>query len=256
MSFDYKNYVSFDLSPQAKAAGEDIAKVGLKSGDRQKMEQALREIGSTPEGQALLKQAASYSPNGKIHITSNPGSFTAAYPGELLLGTRDANARYHSPETGKLHNLSMQHVLVHELQHMALGQKADGMSLSKEADAINATNIYMKKYYNEPYRNPDSRTGSATGGTPGWDIDRNFRRNGYDRRSEVQADNAQVAQGGELNGAKSNINTRIDLGGAWRAAASPDAAPTPQKPDIAPDIAQQPMMARTQAGGMSFGGMG
>lgn len=169
---DYRDYVSFEVAEWA-AAHMDPEKVVLRGSDRQNIERALQEIASTPEGAALIANVASRSADGKMTVLSNDGGYTLAFtPNLIAIGTHDSDFRYYSHETGQFHDMSLQRLLYHEMQHIA--HNHTHINLESEAEAVRATNIFMAKYYGEPARDPDTRKGSLDTGTPQWDINPNF----------------------------------------------------------------------------------
>lgn len=178
---DFRRYISLD----APDTPQESYVMPQGSALRNNVTRALQEIASTPEGQALLEKAAAHSPSGKIHILHDPDNFSFAMTnGVIAIGNQDSRFQYYSPETGGLHDITMQHFLVHELSHFALGhaqmrgdeiEGAMGVSLSKEAEAVAATNAYMAKYYGEPPRDLDTMKGDISSGTQGWDFNHNFK---------------------------------------------------------------------------------
>ncbi len=182
---DYRDYVSFDPPSHVveNVGAEAAAQFRVTGRDREIMERALAEIASTPEGLDLLKKAASRGPDGKVNIMFDPGGYSVAYaPNDFAIGTQDRSYQYYSTETRQYHNLSVQHLLVHELNHLALGHQE--FKPENESQAVRETNKFMKKYYGEPNRDEDTTTGRMTGGTPELDLDTRFRRFSDDVRAD------------------------------------------------------------------------
>ncbi|MBK8208685.1 MAG: hypothetical protein IPK78_00755 [Rhodospirillales bacterium] len=183
---DYRQYVSFDLPQWAIEAGVNPEQTALSEENRRVVEKAFEEIASTPEGEQLLREAASRYPDGKIHVAQNTGGWTLQiHPGMIALGTEDSRLQYSSPETGQNHDLTIQNLVVHELYHIVNhheerrgDENKNGISLIEEAEAVRATNAYMKKYYDEPFRDEDTTKGSLSGSF-GWDWNRNFQPQGH-----------------------------------------------------------------------------
>jgi hypothetical protein len=180
----YDAYVSFSI-PQSvqdniKNAGRNPADFQLSGQKLEAVKQALDEISQTPEGRELLRKAAENSPTGKLEIFSNDGP-TSFLKRSIAIGD-DQDFRYEGAETGKLHVMSIQHSLVHELQHAALDhsqKRGDedpktNISPSKEHEAIHATNEYMRKYYGEPTRSETLDAGEFIPSTR-WYINPNFK---------------------------------------------------------------------------------
>lgn len=194
--FNYRDYVTF-LPPDflIKYMEEekiDFDKIKLPDEELQKIENALSEMASTPEGQKALMDAASKSANGKICILHNDGGLTYCIKHEthlfLLLGSIDSNFQYADAKNGSFHDVSIQRLLYHEIQHIALGHDKHtgdedhlGVSHTEEAEAVRATNKYMKKYYNEPPRNEDTNKAKFEG-TKEWDFNKNFNDAGRLRK--------------------------------------------------------------------------
>lgn len=173
---DYRDYVSFDppewAVDRAEAQGANGDDIKLSGEDLNNMKSALEEIASTPEGAALLERVAAKSEDGTINIMVNPGGQSIALsPNNFALGTEDSNGRYYSSETGEYHDITLQRLIVHELQHLDHGHTH--LSPENEAEAIRTTNDYMAKYYGEPARDEDSFKGDFNG-TPDWDVNQNF----------------------------------------------------------------------------------
>lgn len=179
---DYRQYVDFEVpelmasvTRNMKGNPDDLI---IRGPDRIKLELALQEIASTPEGEKLLREAMGPE-HKKIPILKNEGGLTMAVPAgrSIFLGTEDSDLRYRNPETGEMRDVSVQHVLVHELKHITLrhttktgDENKYGFSPGKETEAVAATNPYMEKYYGEPHRDKDTSTGDF-GGTEHWDYD-------------------------------------------------------------------------------------
>ncbi len=207
---DYTDFVSFDVPQWIIDQGGDPEELKLDGENLDAVKQALEELMSTPEGEALIKQAAADAPDGKVNIIFLEGGYTVV-PGEkdtndIILGTKDSSFQYHSPETGGHHDISIQRVMFHELQHIAAGHTSSTKEL--EADAIKSTNDFMKKYYDEPERNLDVYQLSEDG-TPKWDINPNFNQNGH---AEPQASAQETVDLGGQDGTA--YTTQATLGHA------------------------------------------
>ncbi|MEM8833848.1 MAG: hypothetical protein AAGB32_04830 [Pseudomonadota bacterium] len=169
--------------------GDPSETQALHEQDIASIRSALEEIASTPEGRQMIKDAAANDPDGKINIMGNPDGFTAAYKlgdeENIGISGKDAVLQYRSPETGEWHDLSIQRMLVEELQHKALGH--DGITVENEAEAKTATNEYMEKYYDEPPQDTGYQTQEnlRIGGTDQWDYNQNFQRQGASLEIEL-----------------------------------------------------------------------
>ncbi len=213
-NFDYRKYVSFEPSREMIKDGVNPNAVQLTPDERSRLERAFKEIASTPEGQKLIQRAAASGPDGKINVVCNTGGITAARrPNDILLGTADAGFQYYSPETHSFHDIPIQDLLVHEMNHMAHGHKgndASGQNRHEEAEAIRETNKFMKKYYNRPARDEDPTKGRI-GGTPQWDVDENFNPKGYpQRRSNAEPKIDEFLKKGDIHVAG------VDLSGKFK----------------------------------------
>lgn len=161
---NYKDYVTFDSSV-----------TNLPPEEHGKIEQSLGEIVSTPEGEELLKNAASKTPNGKVILRhdKNGDTETNYEEGSVTIGKQSYGGEYWSPKNGKIDEgsypddpsvdetrtasfkpLSLQRALVHELKHTEKEHHPnDGrLEFASEAETIDETNDYMAKYYGEPPR--------------------------------------------------------------------------------------------------------
>lgn len=170
---DYRDFVSFEVPGSLIKAGVDPNECKLPGKMRRHVETALSEFASTPEGASMLERAARGSPAGKVHIAYNAGggSWAIGLPDAhtVAIGSTESSAQYRT-ETGDYQDLTVQRLLYHELQHLALDHhKARGdevevaggvVSASKEAEAIRATNIFMERYYGEPGRTLDVGAGA------------------------------------------------------------------------------------------------
>ncbi len=177
---DFRDYVSFDI-PLRLSDRLDPETSTLQDDKLALIERGLEEIAATPEGAALLQRVAAQFPDGKIPILNNEGGFTkidlnslddGTEERTLVIGTEDSNFKYHSPETGEHHDLSIQRVLFHELQHLDLQHDYEPYLhnvLSREAEVVRTTNDFMTKYYGEPARDEDTSLGEF-GGTQEWDF--------------------------------------------------------------------------------------
>lgn len=179
---DFRNYVSFEvpeyLTQRIRDAGDNPALLEVSPHERARLEKALEEIASTPEGLALLKQVAERDPHGKINIMTGGAAglrSSSVLPNDIIIGDMDSRMRYADLDTGKTyHDISVQRLLIHELYHHAHDHKEK--SLENEEEAINSTNDYMLKYYNEPRRALDHDKVDYKG-TEGWDFNENFNPN-------------------------------------------------------------------------------
>jgi len=124
---NYSPYVSFELPSNAQQA---VAEAGLNPEDTtlsgsalRNIQQALREIASTPEGLQTLRTAAENSPDGKIHIVSVPDTGTYAIDNPegyvINVGDLDDTGIYKGGETGQWYNISAQRMIFHELEHFS-----------------------------------------------------------------------------------------------------------------------------------------
>jgi hypothetical protein len=181
---DYKQYVSFEVPQHVAAAMRGLTPPGnpddmiLKGPDRIKMELALQEIASTPEGEKILRDAAAKGPEGKVHVLSNDGGYTHAYSSAIVLfGTDDGGFQYKVAGSDTRHDDFVQNVTIHELTHIRLehgkrisgDEDNDGHSLSEEAEAVREANEYIAKYYDAPPRDENTAQIVTIGGTPQWD---------------------------------------------------------------------------------------
>lgn len=179
-----EDYISFDLPPEidvSKMSAEEVDQVLITGGQQASLMKAVRDIYSTPEGKDVIEKAAESSLDGKIHMINNPGGLTLALGGgvvsnTIIWGDRDADVQYLSPENGNYYDITIQRALFHELYHLGNGHSMnkDAFNFKQEEEAIVATNNFMRKYYGEPDRTTDYSQG-RTGGTPGWDINENFK---------------------------------------------------------------------------------
>jgi hypothetical protein len=199
--------VSF-IPPHDMAMPEGVkpSDLELSAGTKAKVSKALDEIYATPEGRALIDDIAHNSPNGSIEIWGyddpSLGSHARAldkqhgeardqYNGRVFIGGRENRLQY--PEMGSgqngdpaFHDFSVQRLVMHELQHLNPNHKHTrtrgderpdqfNTSPSKEAEAISATNAFMDKYYGEPARDPHQYDVVSTAGSPGLDVNPNYR---------------------------------------------------------------------------------
>lgn len=272
-NFNWRDYIdlnpSRELSQDLQNSGRDPNLARLLPEDRAKVEKSLDEISSTPEGQELIKRAhqnATTRPGEKLQIIRNADGPSVAMKGTspgfslIALGDSERDIQWYSPETKKYHDFTTQHLLVHELNHMAHNHPP-GIHYNSEKEAVEETNKYMKKYYNEPNRHEDA-TIIRRGGSPDFDIDPNFKPGGHtrQRRSDIGNDvipgsetPRQVASADTtgLTGASSNITTKLDLGSAWQVAQdrqSPD--PDPSQ-NMGPEVYRAP--AVRQQNGLGLG---
>lgn len=179
---NYRDYVSFDAPGWMIDRGVNLETVQLDGALRQRVEQALEEIASTPEGAKLLEVVAEKYPDGKINIISKEGGGTFALaPNDIQIGSMDDGFQYYSHETSKFHDMSLQRMLVHELEHLASAhehKRGDenefGISPTEEAEAVNSANAFMSKYYGEVPRSEDTTIGRLHGSS-GWDYNEDFK---------------------------------------------------------------------------------
>lgn len=172
---DYRDFVALERPQWAVDRGVDPDLTAFSGHNQRAIEQALEEIASTPEGAELLEQAAARGPDGIVHVMYNDDGYSLAFtPNDFSVGEHDSTFQYFSPETGGYHDLSIQRLVVHELQHLALGHTS--MTMENESEAVRATNEFMEKYYGEPPRDEDAMQGRLEGGTRRWDINPNFNR--------------------------------------------------------------------------------
>ena len=187
---DFRNYVSFEVPDGVEKNMPQLpdSEISALQGDgRALVERALAEIADTPEGEALLERVASKFPDGKISILHHEGGKTVAgsldvngsASNVILLGAADSDGRYYSPETDWVHDLSIQRTLFHELQHFGLGHVGSrGVTNHdrhiRENEAVDQTNEFMKKYYDEPARSINDLSQDikdlSHGGTEEWDF--------------------------------------------------------------------------------------
>ena len=177
MSLD--NIISFEVPDHYLDSGLHSPDVGAFSeGNQQAIRSALEEIYSTPEGRRLLEQAAETSPSGQLHIVSNPGGISRVEglnDGVIFIGGQDDEAQYFSDATGSWHNLSIQRVIVHEANHHVMGHmeelgNGDITYNQMEAEAMEATNRFMRRYYQEPPRSTNfNKLGVAEDGSYTYD---------------------------------------------------------------------------------------
>ncbi len=214
--FNYKDYVTFGLPPdaleKAKQQGIDVSPLELDAETRAKMEKTFEELSQTPEGRQLIMDAAKQSPSDTISIVRNAGpngtsgeTGTRVDKGLIYIGDNDNTFRYYSDKTGQYHDMSIQNLMVHELNHIAYYINPDDESQenfeANESDAIRRTNEYMAKYYGEPPRSEDPNKGDKFGGSNGWDVNEGFNPSGYDtkvepeklRKALLETDQEQVA---------------------------------------------------------------
>lgn len=185
---DFRDYVSFEVPEKIKSHGLDQGDtkiIPLKGEHLSLIENALEEISNKPEGLEILKNVAAEFPEGKIPFLDHDGGRTlVAFVSEdvnnemsaILIGTKDSNARYYSPQTQEFHDISIQRAIFHELKHFELGHIEsyhDGitadMKVAHEVEAVKATNDFMGKYYDEPLRSEDLFIAKYDG-TEEWDF--------------------------------------------------------------------------------------
>lgn len=193
---NYSDYVSFgvphDIPDVVRNGSENAVDYVMTQDTVNRVHQALTEIASTPEGLAALRAAAANTASGKIHIVESRDEVSQDYVrtgvyggnrGIIVISDSDDRAKYRDYEQGGCHNLSIQRMLYHELQHVGdpslgrlRGDENDiGISPSKESDAITATNDFMSKYYGEAPRGGHTAcSGFLSRGSSGWDLNRNF----------------------------------------------------------------------------------
>lgn len=167
-----KDFYAFDVPPWLSEAH-----TGLSKTMQNRIDGVMEEIYSTPEGKNLLENAAKTSSDGKVRFVSNPNYSIAVTGGAVSISERDSDFQYLGKD-GKLHDLSLPNLLVHELHHIASGQKPPrsiGDLLKNEEKTIKYVNSFMQKHYGEVERDIDSRKGSMKTGTPGWDDNPNFK---------------------------------------------------------------------------------
>lgn len=201
---DYRRHIRLDFGDELKATikthglGRQFKEVdgGLKS----KIQTALKQIASTPEGARLLRDVSQITRNnrtawnkdGRIQIIQNPMSnsrTTAGTKGVIILGDDTRKVRYKINGSSQYHDMSLQRALYHELQHIKLRHK--GITPRNEAQAIARTNRFMRKYYGEPNRtlNHDEHDQK---GTPRYDLAKNFdptgRKHRFIKKGEINTD--------------------------------------------------------------------
>lgn len=225
--FDYDKYVSFDPTEgqvalaQLKfeaAGGKDFTvtaeNIKLPQSYEDVTRRAFEELSQTPEGQQIIMEAASKSPDGKINLAASPlmEQWTALSSGDLSVGALTDRTKYAGNGGYTFTNASVQRVVFHELTHIARGY--DG-SDEGEAKAITETNAYMSKYYNETPR-VDNVDAVRYDGTPRLDFNRDFRPEGYDNRSslELTRDTLASLPSGALEGASPELQSLHETSGS------------------------------------------
>lgn len=192
--FDFKKYISFEATAEFVERVNDLDKgqtfypASFTFEDNapkvELINKALEEIASTPEGQKLILDAASKSPDGVINFMRYPApniSTQAQAPNDILMGDATDLARYSGNDQYSRFNACIQRVLFHEMQHIALDHK--GNTPENEQEAIRATNAFMSKYYNEPFRSENGAVDYH--GTTRLELDKGFRPEGYRNRSSL-----------------------------------------------------------------------
>lgn len=176
---DYTNYIELELPEWMEKLGADPILGQFSDYDQGAVQQALTEIYSTPEGQVLIEAAAKDAPGGTVNIFNNLDGNSYAFQSDdnvshndIGLGTKDADLKYHSPETEHSHDFSIQRSVFHELSHLT--QDKFDTPEEMEADAIKSTNDFMQKYYGESPRGGHTEI-THEGGTKEWDINSNFK---------------------------------------------------------------------------------
>lgn len=194
----WRDYVSFEPSKKVVDSivqeGRDPSVALLPPYDQRQFERALDELWQTPEGREKIIGAANSFPDKVIHISNNGpnGDSLALGDGTIAVGGRDAGFMYKNIH-GDYKQVSIQHFLYHELVHLqpnqagARGDEVDGgqVSISKEKEAIAATNIFMKKYYNEIPRVVDPHAGRYEYANLRR-FDTGFKAEGYGRGKDVR----------------------------------------------------------------------
>lgn len=177
---NYLRYFTFEPSPEfTAAAGADADDLKLPSRLQSDVRKAIQEIAQTREGRDLIEHAIETEGVDKIQILQNKGGISMAVSGGIIaIGTVDGGLKYLNDATGRYHDVSLQNLIVHELFHKALGHDARDQqeNIHNEAEAIEATNRYMKKYYGEPERTTDPGLDSIRlDGTRRWELNQNFK---------------------------------------------------------------------------------
>lgn len=164
---------------------EQLDSIELAPEIRRYIRESLRELYATPEGRAMIQDAADNSPDGRIHFLEGPktgAGIGSAGTHFVAISPSDSDTRYFSPATGEYHDISMQRMLHHEIYHLNQFDHIDrysfpeglGYSPDMEAEAIIATNTFMHEYYDEPPRT-DDYTIRGGDGSPGFDISDDFK---------------------------------------------------------------------------------
>lgn len=171
---DINKIVSFDPPAWYAKQGHNPSVANITNANtRRLIMRGMQELATTPEGQKLIKDATAKSPDGKLHfINAKAIPFnqfhekTAARAPDTIQVGNDGATDYLGPN-GQRHKISIQRMLHHELRHLAYGDS--------EPQAVRNTNPYMKKYYGEVERNPNTARPYTLSKPGNWTRNRNFR---------------------------------------------------------------------------------
>lgn len=194
MDFDYKDHIRFDAPLDMIGHVPELvlheSQFRVDGDLKKKIEQTLKEVSQTPEGQGLLRGAIENTHDGNIYLVQRvaaEAASTQTYVDSIFRSSRhynlicfnlsESDSKYPVQGLNLYQDLSVQRTLVHELAHYALGHldtlAGDNVRM-QERDVIEFTNMFMAKYYGEIPRDPDYSRPSMDGGTPEWDINPRF----------------------------------------------------------------------------------
>ena len=189
---DYRDYVSFEVPEFMKQILQysdkyTEADAVVPPSEQAKMAIAFQEMVNTPEGRELLEStldniqyvqwALEDPPTEKIHVVYNKDGWSGSSEHfGFLIGSKDAELTYQGAQDDVHHDFSLQRLITHELYHAQNShfiprgdENEKGASPSKEAEAIDFTNEYMDKHYDEPARAED-HDAVKHAGSPEWDF--------------------------------------------------------------------------------------
>lgn len=144
----------------------------------------LQEIAATPEGLSMIETIKQRFDGERVsvdihHANQAGGVDVYGRTPVLIIGTSDLATQYaYYTETGT-RDVSLQRMVVHELYHLANhvspfvnGEDFDDDTiLRNEEEAVDFTDAFMARHYNEPPRQ-DYANNSIHGHTPYWDFAR------------------------------------------------------------------------------------
>lgn len=162
----------FDIPQSSQGAAADTLRM------------VLQEMAATPEGLSMIETIHQRFDGEKIsvdihHANQAGGVDVYGRTPVLIIGTSDLATQFaYYTETG-VRDVSMQRMVFHELYHLANhvrpfvnGEDFTAEMIDRnEEEAVDATDAYMARYYDEPPRQ-DYSNNSIHGRTPYWDFAR------------------------------------------------------------------------------------